>query len=906
MKLFNPTKQIWKMILVTMLTMNVQAQVIIEAPHNRTVSNTERTMYYDITAKNAGTLTASVASDATAWLTASISGTRLNIHVAKNASASTRYGNITISGSADASVTQVFTIAQNGDEYSGAALSSFEDTKYTITEGSATSNASESPFRYSYDGNTSTIWHSNYNSGQALANGGTVTATWDLGSSKSVDFITYTPRSDQSNGNWGAFSLLYSTNNSTWTTIGNYNFEMKSTASSVDFSAVTARYIRVVISSGYNNHASCAEFTIGKRNTEANTFADQLFEDNLWTTLKSSVTQTTINNVGNAFIKNLAQAIYDGGYSTTYRVHTAKCFKSPQTISDEWNAPGKFYDRFGNVTGISVQKNSKIAIWIPNIPSGATLGLTIVSWFPGKYPGDTSGTYLNDGTFGPIINSYGLHEGMNIIEYNPATPSGATAANVSDGLAYVTYFADTDGAYADVPMHFLNGIENGFLSLALTNDEMHNLCKNAPNMHMDVVTDHAHMVWEANALYNYCRTTTKSGGWLSTTGTSKGYRQYIRAIEHIIGSEHEALGLQKYNRVPNTRALAYVNYQYFMFQGDLGVSFCYDVQEECLDLYKMLIANGASVWGISHEWGHQHQMRPYFNWAGCDEATNNYNSYWNTVRFGLTDTGHGCHPAFGTTLYNGVVASGLTANDNTVYTTIANTRDNAYSNRSDVSWNNNFTNLVNNTYNNHRDWTAEATQSVYSFDFTNYCTARPFIAISFYAISTLNKPDFSYDLFEALRQTDKKSGTTIVGSSIEKTGVDKYEILAAAQNGDANACSQFRSAYSSSVWTTKNYINSSHLGWNVNSVPFILNYIRKASRLSGYNLFPYFEKCGLLRQVAYRTFGGAWYLMTEDMYNEFRTDMNALGLSTCDDNRVKAILQVANPSWTLPASINND
>ena len=100
------TKRIWMMLLLGLLTLGVQAQVIIEAPHNRTVSNTERTMYYDITAKNAGTLSASVASDATAWLSASFSGTRLTIHVAKNASASTRYGDITISGSADASVTK--------------------------------------------------------------------------------------------------------------------------------------------------------------------------------------------------------------------------------------------------------------------------------------------------------------------------------------------------------------------------------------------------------------------------------------------------------------------------------------------------------------------------------------------------------------------------------------------------------------------------------------------------------------------------------------------------------------------------------------------------------------------------------------------------------------------------------
>ena len=875
--------------------------IIIEAPHSRTVGNAERTMIYDITAKGAGTLSATVSGGATGWLSAEFDGTRLRVHVKKNTTASTRYGIVYITGSETGSPTQSFSIAQGGDQYSGAALSDLEDTKYTVSTGSATSNASESPFSYSYDGDYSTFWHSAYGNGAALANGGTVTATWDLGSSKSVDYINYYPRNDGSqNGNWGTFRLQYSTNNSSWTTIGTYDFEQSSDASSIDFTAVTARYIRVVITSGYNNHASCAEMVIGKRNTTASSVATDLFEDDLWTTLKSSVTQTTINNISNSFIKTMAQAIYDNGYSTEFRVHTAKCMKSPQAISDDWNAPGKLYDVLGNVTGISVPKGNKIAIWIPSIPTGAKLNLTVVSWYPGKQVASSSiyGTdYVNDGSYSPIRTRYVLHSGLNIIEYTPSTPSGATYADISDGLAYVSYFDDADGKYADVPMHFLNGIENGYLSLDLTNDRMHELCNNAPNRHMDVVSDHAHMIWEASALYNYCKTTSRA---------SKGYRQYIRMMDYLISSIHEALGLQKYNRVPMTRTLAYVNYNYYMYQSTLGVAFAYTEQESVLNCYTTLKATGASVWGISHEWGHQHQMRPYFYWAACDEATNNYNAYWNTVRCGLTDTGHGCHPSFGTTLYNGVVADGLTANDKTVYTNLTNARANAYDNISSVSWNSYFTTLVNDTYNNHLNWTNETTQNVYSFDFTNYCTARPFVAIAFYAMNTLNKPDFSYDLYEALRQTDNSSGTTLTGSTVEKSGVDKYELLAAAQKGNTNACSQFRSAYPSSVWTTKNYINSSHLGWNVNSVPFILNYIRKASRLSGYNLFPYFEKCGFLRQVAYLAYGGGWYLMTADMYTEFQNDMNSLGLSTCDDNRVKAILQAANPSWTLPSSINNN
>lgn len=879
--------------------------IIIEAPHSRTVGNAERTMIYDITAKDAGTLSATVSSEASGWLSAEFDGTRLRVHVKKNATASTRYGTVSITGSASGSPTQAFSIAQTGDEYSGGALSSFTDTQLTITggaavdgNGSATQYGSD-VFANSYDGNTSTIYHS---ASQAVTNTGYVRMTWNLASVQTINFLTYIPRTEGTNGNWGNIRIQYSSNNSTWTTWGDFDFAESSSATTIDFgtNGISARYIRIYVYSGSGGHASVAELQLSQKNTTMKAMCDELFQDDLYTTLKSSVTQTTINNISNSFIKTLAQAIFDNGYSTDFRVHTAKCMKSPQAISDDWNVPGKLYDILGNVTGISVPKGNKIAIWIPSIPQGAKLGLTVVSWYPGKKVPSSSiyGTdYVNDSSYLPLRKNYGLHSGLNIIEYTPDTPSGATYSEISDGLAYVTYFDDADGKYADVPMHFLNGIENGYLSLDLTNDRMHSLCQNAPNMHMDVVSDHAHMIWESSALSQYCKTTSRE---------SKGYRQYIRMMDYLISSIHEALGLQKYNRVPLTRTLAYVNYHYYMYQGQLGVAFAYTEQQDVLNCYTTLKASGASVWGISHEWGHQHQMRPYFMWAGCDEATNNYNSYWNTVRCGLTDTNHGCHPSFGTTLYNGTTASGLTANDNTVYTNITNTRQNAYDNISTVSWNSYFTTLVNDTYTNHLNWTSEATQNVYSFDFTNYCTARPFVAIAFYAMNTLNKPDFSYDLYEALRQTDNSSGTTLTGSTVEKSGVDKYELLAAAQKGNTNACSQFRSAYPSSVWKTNNYINSSHLGWMVNSVPFILNYIRKASRLSGYNLFPYFEKCGLLRQVAYRTYDGAWYLMTADMYNEFKNDMNSLGLSTCDDNRVKAILQAANPSWTLPSSINNN
>ena len=52
-----------------------------------------------------------------------------------------------------------------------------------------------------------------------------------------------------------------------------------------------------------------------------------------------------------------------------------------------------------------------------------------------------------------------------------------------------------------------------------------------------------------------------------------------------------------------------------------------------------------------------------------------------------------------------------------------------------------------------------------------------------------------------------------------------------------------------------------------NSVPFAFNYIRKASKLTGYNLFPYFEKFGFFRTVfmEINDYGNKYVAQTKDM-----------------------------------------
>ncbi|MBR5036938.1 MAG: hypothetical protein IKX69_07130, partial [Prevotella sp.] len=124
-----------------------------------------------------------------------------------------------------------------------------------------------------------------------------------------------------------------------------------------------------------------------------------------------------------------------------------------------------------------------------------------------------------------------------------------------------------------------------------------------------------------------------------------------------------------------------------------------------------------------------------------------------------------------------------------------------------------------------------------------------------------------------------------------------------AQNYNKNGkLAKFQKDYPNSTWVKNNYITTSHCDRWENSVPFIFNFIRKTSRLTGYNLFPYFEKCGMLRQVAMRIedYGYKWYLMTEDMYDEFKADMESMGLKTCDDAMVKAILTQSTPTFSRP------
>ena len=781
-----------------------------------------------------------------------------------NMDLSERQGTVTFT-SADGSIVRVLQVVQEGDK-SVNELVTEEQVK--VSSVSASESMSGNPATYLTDGNFNTIYHSTY-SGSGSTTKFPVNLTFTFTGSPDIDYFVYTPRQDgNDNGNFKEVEVWTRSNGeSAYSKYDEYNFGGSGSATMIEFEGglKAVKNIQLRVKSGQNNFVSGAEVQFFKKMSDDPSFA--VFGDDAWTTLKPGTTQADVDAVPNNFCRHLAQQLLDGTYDTNYRVTTHECKYSPQALSDMWNAPGKYYDQCEGVTGIHVPAGSQMNVAVSGIANGKGVALKVVAWYTGE-----------DG--GPHTSQYALHNGLNRLTYDYNW----------DGIAYVTYFDyDNPDAYSPVTVHFINGEQNGYLSPDKTNDEMHQICANAKNKCMDVLGSKVHSVWTAKGLHDYCKTSTDA---------AKGYRQYLNLLDTLVKWEHDVLGFTKYKRVPKNHTMAYVNWTGYMFQSGFGVSFHQNQESRVLNCKTLMYNDYDAVWGLSHEWGHQHQMTPYFCWAGMTEVTNNVNSYYNVTRMGYNrGYSHGAEPGDGLVIYNGEPTGILSANDQTVYTKQKNTRGSAYRARNNYSWNSKLLALC--TAMKDSTWTDKEKNGPLSFDYTNYGTVRPFVALMEYAVINLGLKDFSADLYEALRQTDNENG-----SQIEKSGaVDKYELLASAQNYNKNGkLAQFQKDYSNSTWVKNNYITTSHCDRWENSVPFIFNFIRKTSRLTGYNLFPYFEKCGMLRQVAMRIddYGLKWYLMTEDMYDEFKADMESMGLKTCDDAMVKAILTQSTPTFSRP------
>ncbi len=593
--------------LMAQVKLSSEAFPVIVAPHSQSVSYSERTLCYDITSNVDYTVT----SDADWVSVRKADNGVVYVHVQYNKLGEERIAHVVFANE-DSKLNETLTITQSRNE-------SFKELPKDIqvSVASATANTTNSGYgiEKTYDNKESTFWHSQWQpSNFVVSETNPAILTYNFKNVDHIDYIEYVTRQDgNSNGNFGKVEVYAKCGSETTYTLittvdlGNSGGPIALGTTGLD----DVKSIQLKVLSAANNNASCAEMRFMKYNSEAVDY-NALFTDSSMSALKEGVTKEQIQTIKYDFIRDLALGLLDKSYDKNYRVgeYTAKL--SYVTQSNIWNAPGKYYDQRQGVTGINITKGQH-AIAVSGLPEGKSVPMIVTAWYVGK-----DGSNFDGGN--PQSFSYSLHNGLNFVNYSFDY----------DGLAYICYYADANPELQPkLTVHFINGDVNGYLSQDKTNDEMHELTANAKNVCMDVLGKKVHSVWTSEGLHKYCK---------ATDGTSIGYRQYMNVLDSLIQWEHDLLGFKKYNSEPDNRTMAYTNYTYYMFQGGFGVSFHHNQESRVLNCKTIVYNDNDAIWGLSHEWGHQHQMHPYFCWAGMSEVTNNMNSYYNIMKMGYHES----------------------------------------------------------------------------------------------------------------------------------------------------------------------------------------------------------------------------------------------------------------------------
>ncbi|MCE3074493.1 M60 family metallopeptidase [Chryseobacterium gwangjuense] len=454
------------------------------------------------------------------------------------------------------------------------------DVKATIIPSGTTASSYQSGENIdkSFDNDVNTLYHSAY--GNTIF---PVVLNYRLDGVTPIDYLKYTPRTSGSNGRFGSVSISYNTtSNSTFVTLMAFDFQNPSSPVNVYFpNQITPLNIRITINNGQGNYASCAEmgfYTLGSSGT-ANPYTN-IFANTLYSALQPSVTQADIDAMTSPFYKGLAQCLFNGTYVNKYRVQDYKVYP-PIAVTTGNLKVGGGYSRFENPTGIVFEQGSKVAMFVQNLPSSASISLQVKDFST---------------TIGGTSSYYELHNGLNVFQLT------------NSGLGYISYY-NPNSALPDIKINIVSGKVNGLYhyQTSTQTDWQTNLTNSAYNM-IDVVGQHSHLVYKKSMLKNYAP-------FNPVELTSK--------YDLIVKNEWLVMGLYKYNLVPKNRMFSYSNNGGGWYAGGLGINMDSDWGEESL-----ADVNQLSLWGIAHEFGHINQIRPDLKWIGTTEVTNNIYSTW--------------------------------------------------------------------------------------------------------------------------------------------------------------------------------------------------------------------------------------------------------------------------------------
>lgn len=432
----------------------------------------------------------------------------------------------------------------------------------------------------SFDGDVSTIYHSNWNGTAATF---PISLIYRFDGQTAINYVKYIPRQDgNDNGYFGNVKISYNTtSNPSYIPVSTNNFGQDNDTKTVVFpQEITPLNIKIEVLDGKNNFASCAEmeFFQSSPNTFDASGYSNIFNDDLFSELKPGVTQQNINAVTSPFMKGLAQCLFDNTYNKNYRVKTFTAYKKVETINQQYKLGN--YNKYENSTGIAFQPNTTVIIFAKDIHIDKKVYLKIRDFaIEGSSP----------------ENSYELKNGLNIINIT------------NGGLGYISYYTDDINA-APISLNITTGILNGLFNKETSSSEWMDMLSNGVYPKVDMDGYYTKLVIDKDAVANFH---FNSG------------RPLIDKYDAIAKSEREMMGFFKFSKNPKNRQFVYTESMGGWYAGDLGVH---------LDLTWGISGSASAedlgIWGVAHELGHINQLQPGLCWVGTTEITNNLYSLW--------------------------------------------------------------------------------------------------------------------------------------------------------------------------------------------------------------------------------------------------------------------------------------
>ncbi|MDR2981170.1 MAG: M60 family metallopeptidase [Puniceicoccales bacterium] len=322
------------------------------------------------------------------------------------------------------------------------------------------------------------------------------------------------------------------------------------------------------------------------------------FSDATCTQLTSGFQEKQLEEIKTPQLKALAQALLAKKYDAQYRVTDYAALLSDQKLSEQLKL-GRGFSQYENITGMYLEEGQAIIMVGPT--QGKKITLLLPYWM--RKPAEGIQPTKDPNGWGLHAQRVTLTEGINIVNVERSTN------------AYIGYFDDSPKTAPKIKIHFITGKVNRYFDgNTQTNEDWNKLLDNAVSPIMDAVGKNIQVAYPVE--------------WFKKYTYGKGI-ELLNNYDKMLFYEYEMMGFHKYNKVPERRILARVNFNYYMFRDGDGVAYLGDAgtMKRVADPDQVL----NNAWGFCHEVGHVLQMR---TWGGMGEVSNNILTMYATTKVG--------------------------------------------------------------------------------------------------------------------------------------------------------------------------------------------------------------------------------------------------------------------------------